>query len=50
MHAPGEGTRLLAGEVSTARERGVTGQQLAVLVNAAVSAGASSAEAVAGLP
>lgn len=50
VHDSGDGNLLLAGDVSTDLEHGVTGQQLAVLVNATVSSGATFAEAAAALP
>lgn len=50
VHDTGEGELILAGDVSTDLEHGVSGAQLAVLVNAAILTGAGFADAVAELP
>ncbi|GAB3145712.1 hypothetical protein GCM10027290_26080 [Micromonospora sonneratiae] len=50
VHDNGDGQLILAGDVTTDLEHGVTGQQLAILVNATVSSGAAFAAAAAALP
>ncbi|SCL47143.1 YbjN domain-containing protein [Micromonospora eburnea] len=50
VHDPGDGTLVLAADVTTDLAYGVAPAQLAVLVTAAVSTGAAYAEAVAALP
>ncbi|MFY1633200.1 YbjN domain-containing protein [Solwaraspora sp. WMMB335] len=50
VHDTGQGEILLAGDVSTDLEFGVSGAQLAILVNAAIVTAASFADAVAELP
>ncbi|NES28401.1 YbjN domain-containing protein [Micromonospora terminaliae] len=50
VHDPGDGTLLLAADVTTDLAYGVARAQLVVLVTSAVSTGAAYAEAVAALP
>ncbi|MDG4767102.1 YbjN domain-containing protein [Solwaraspora sp. WMMD406] len=50
VHDNGDGELILAGDVSTDLEHGVSGAQLAALVNATIATGASFGDAVAGLP
>ncbi|MGW4294800.1 YbjN domain-containing protein, partial [Micromonospora chersina] len=50
VHDPGDGTLLLAADVTTDLAYGVAPAQLVVLVTSAVSTGAAYAEAVAALP
>ncbi|MEU2612080.1 YbjN domain-containing protein [Micromonospora sp. NPDC007271] len=50
VHDPGDGTLVLAADVTTDLTHGVAPAQLVVLVTAAVSTGAAYAEAVAALP
>ncbi|MEV1286957.1 YbjN domain-containing protein [Micromonospora sp. NPDC049679] len=50
VHDTGEGELMLAGDVTTDLEHGVTGAQLAVLINATIATGATFAAAVAALP
>lgn len=50
VYDDGEGTLLLAGDVTTDLEHGATTSQLATLINAAIATGASFAAAVADLP
>ena len=50
VHDPGDGTLVLAADVTTDLAYGVAPAQLVVLVTAAVSTGAAYAEAVAALP
>ncbi|MFI6759543.1 YbjN domain-containing protein [Micromonospora sp. NPDC050417] len=50
VHDTGEGELIIAGEVTTDLEHGVSASQLAALVNATIGPGAALAEAVADLP
>ncbi|SCF31400.1 Putative sensory transduction regulator [Micromonospora viridifaciens] len=50
VHEPGDGTLVLAADVTTDLAQGVAPAQLVVLVTAAVSTGTAYAEAVAALP
>ncbi|MFE9693192.1 YbjN domain-containing protein [Micromonospora sp. NPDC005806] len=50
LHDPGDGTLVLAADVTTDLAQGVAPAQLVVLVTAAVSTGTAYAEAVAALP
>ncbi|WP_326554793.1 YbjN domain-containing protein [Micromonospora sp. NBC_01813] len=50
VHDTGNGELILAGDVSTDLEYGVSGAQIAVLVSAAIATGVSFADAVAELP
>jgi hypothetical protein len=50
VHETTDGELLVAGEVSTDLEYGVSARQLAVLVNAAIATGAQLSESVSELP
>jgi hypothetical protein len=50
VHDMGDGELALAGHVTTDLEHGVTGEQLEILINATLGAGAAFAAAVAALP
>jgi electron transfer flavoprotein alpha/beta subunit len=50
VHDTEEGELIIAGDVTTDLEHGVSGPQLATLVNATVATGAAFADAVADLP
>jgi hypothetical protein len=50
VHDQGDGTLAVAGDVTTDLEYGVTAEQLAVLLHAAIATGATLADAVADLP
>lgn len=50
VHDTGEGQLIIAGDVTTDLEHGVTGPQLAILINATLATGAAFADAVSALP